>query len=390
VAKIIEQTITAQTYLDLGTWLSTESDYTHEQLARLQREESYLPLISLANEYWLIGPLANRLQKSEFWQTLPGQLQSYLLELEKLYLQRSQAIQQETVFACDLLVRANIKVVILKGAANLFNGVLEPISNRYMSDIDLLVAEENQSASEQCLKSQGYYPQQEDFTLEAHGHHHAPPLIRENAICYIELHRRPLKKSISTVLQADEIWRDAIPLSLNENLQVLQLHPTHQIILSIAHSELQDSGYAEKHMDLRQLLNLQFITSHFHDQIDWQTVQRHFSRAKQSHVLTAVLYKAYRLLNLRTPITDIDDLLGKEHFDASLALNSKNDEKISAYGAIFKIVGGYRREVIIDLYGDEGRFPVLTGRIAHFKRHFSMILAKVTQKRFTGDSFKQK
>ena len=198
MAKLINQAIsvniTEQTYLGLGTWLSVEADYSQEQLTRLQREESYLPLISLANEYWLIGPLANQLQKAEFWLVLPVQLQSYLLELEKLYLQRSLAMQQETVFACDILLQANIKVVILKGAASLLNGAVKPISNRFMSDIDLLVAEEKQSECEQLPKIQGYCPQPEDFNLDAHGHHHSPPLIRDNAICYVELHRRALKK----------------------------------------------------------------------------------------------------------------------------------------------------------------------------------------------------
>jgi hypothetical protein len=394
VAELIDQTIsiniTEQTYLDLGTWLSAEADYSQEQLTRLQREESYLPLISLANEYWLTGPLANQLQKAEFWLVLPVQLRSYLLELEKLYLQRSLAMQQETMFACDILLQANIKVVILKGAASLFNGVLKPISNRFMSDIDLLVADEKQSACEQLLKLQGYYPQPDDFDLEAHGHHHAPPLIRDNAICYVELHRRALKKSISTVLQADEIWQHAIPLSLSENVHVLQLHPTHQIILSIAHSELQDSGYSDKHLDLRQLLNLQFISTCFHEQIDWQTVQQHFYRAKQSHVLTAMLYKAYRLLNLLTPITDIYDSHGKEHFEASLVLNTKNERNVSASKFISKKLAGYKREVIIDLYGDDGRFALLTGRLKHLRRHFQMLLARIAQKRFTGGSCKQK
>jgi hypothetical protein len=381
--------IMKQTYEDLGTWLSAEAKYSQEQLARLQTEESYLPLISLANDYWLIGPLTNQLRKHDFWQALPLQLQRYLSELEKLYLQRSQAIQQETVYACDVLVRENIKVVVLKGAANLFNGVLEPISNRYMCDIDLLITEEKQSECEQQLKTHGYYPQEDDFTLEAHGHHHAPPLIREGAICFIELHRRPLKKSISSVLQAEEIWRDAIPLLLKEDLQVLQLHPTHQVILSIAHSELQDDGYSEMHMDLRQLLNLQFIASYFNEQIDWQSVQQHFSRAKQSHVLAAVLYKAYRLLNLRTPITDIDDLHSKEHFEASLAVNTEINKNVSVFTPLLKTLRGYKRNVIIDLYGDEGRFALLSGRLKHLNRHLRMMLVKISQKRSSPDNFEQ-
>ena len=40
--------------------------------------------------------------------------------------------------------------------------------------------------------------------------------------------------------------------------------------------------------------------------------------------------------------------------------------------------------MIIDLYGDKGRFALLTGRLKYLKRHFQMVLARIGQKRFTG------
>ena len=66
----------------------------------------------------------------------------FLTELEQFYQQRSEAIQQETIYSCSLLLKANLKIIVLKGVANLFNGAAQPLSNRYMSDIDILVEEE--------------------------------------------------------------------------------------------------------------------------------------------------------------------------------------------------------------------------------------------------------
>ena len=47
--------ITQQTFYDLGTWLTEKQQYHHTQLARLQSENKYLPLVALANNNWLTG-----------------------------------------------------------------------------------------------------------------------------------------------------------------------------------------------------------------------------------------------------------------------------------------------------------------------------------------------
>jgi hypothetical protein len=378
----VQAQISPQTFFDLGMWLTVEQDYSHEQLVRLQDEDLCLPLISLANNYWLIGPLANQLKKNKVWSLLPVQLRAYLVELEVLYYQRAENIQQEVIFACKLLNQASLDVALLKGAANLFNGVADPISNRYMSDIDLLVHEDCMSQSEELLKSVGYHNDDDEFLIEDHQHHHAPALIRDGGACYVEVHRWVLMKSLNKLLNEQEVWRDAVPLILNDDLQVKQLHPTQQIIQSIAHSEISDRGYDDKHIDLRQLLNLHAIAKHFETQINWQTVKQHFERSEKLDVLYVTLFKAYKLFKLDTPLTDKHNVLAKQHFEECLHLYIKQQNYTPTFGYLRAVLKGYSKTTILDLYGYHGTFPVFKGRVKHLKRHIQMLFMPKYIKRF--------
>jgi hypothetical protein len=381
--------ITKQTFYDLGTWLSEDQQYTQTQLERLQLEEHYLPLVALANYNWLTGALTDSLKKSNVWPLVPATLQNYLVQLERFYQQRSEAIQQEAIFSCSLLLDANIKVILLKGAANLFNGTAKPISTRYMSDIDVLVLEDNLGESVKILEERGYFTQNDnqEILIEANAHHHASPLIREGGICYIELHRWALPLSSHQILQTKEIWQHSIPLPLAPCLEVLQLHPTQQIILAIVHSEISDSAFEDNHINIRQIFNLNCLVINFTHTIDWSTVEAHFHRADLTHILNAILFSAHEIFGLITPLTDIDDNSSQLHFSKGLEryIKTQGDEpKLNYLKEVFK---GYRKHKIIDLYGRNGKLPLLVGRMKHLNRHVKMLLTPKFLTRFINRNF---
>jgi hypothetical protein len=382
-------TITQQTFYDMGTWLSEKQQYTQTQLSRLQLEEHYLPLVALANYNWLTGALANSLKKSDVWLLIPKTLQEYLSEMERFYRQRSEAIQQEAIFSCSLLLDADIKVSLLKGAANLFNGAANPISNRYMSDIDLLIQESKLEDSVSTLVENGYVnpDDDEEILIKADAHHHAPPLIRKDGICYIELHRWALPLSSHKILETNEIWQQSIPLSLTPELEVLQLHPTHQIILAIAHSEISDSAFKDNHIDLRQLFNLYSLANNFKLQIDWTVVEHHFQRANLTEVLYSILFSIYKIFGLITPVTKIDDIDAQKHFLSCIDLYTKTQGDNLKFGYFLQVFRGYQKQTIIDLYGNNGRYPILFGRLKHFKRHLHLLFTPKFLTRFIKRNF---
>lgn len=376
--------ITQQTIYDLGTWLSEKQQYTQTQLTHLQLEEHYLPLVALANNNWLTGALASSLKKSPVWSLVPTTLQDYLTELEHFYQQRSEAIQHEAIFSCSLLLDANIKVILLKGAANLFNGAANPISSRYMSDIDILIQQSKLEEGLKTLEEKGYFNQDdnEEILIEADAHHHAPPLIRKGGICYIELHRWALPLSSHQILETKEIWQHSIPLPLTPSVEVLQLHPTQQIILAIVHSEISDSAFEDNQINLRQVFNLNSLAINFASTINWLIVKEHFHRSNLDHVLNAILFSAYKIFGLITPLTKIDDIHSQNHFHKGLEHFIKTQGDEPKFNYLKKVLRGYSRQTIIDLYGESGKFPLLFGRIKHLKRHAKMLLTSRFLTRF--------
>jgi hypothetical protein len=175
-------------------------------------------------------------------------------------------------------------------------------------------------------------------------------------------------------LQTKEIWQHAIPLTLTPNVNVLQMHPTQQIILAIAHSEISDSAFEDSHINLRQLYNLNNLANHFTLIINWSSVEEHFQRANLTHVLYAILFSTHKIFGLMTPVTKLDDVNAKKHFHRSLDRFTLTQGYEPKFNYLKRVFRGYRKQTIVDLYGTNSRFPLLSGRIKHFIRHVQMLI----------------
>ncbi|MCO4798883.1 MAG: nucleotidyltransferase family protein [Colwelliaceae bacterium] len=372
-----EKMFTEDTIKELANWLIIGASYTENQLEHFKNEKFYLPLISLANEFWLIGALTQQLKDKNVWSLLPDELTNYLSEIEKIYRERSLALSKEAIYCCRTFQKKNIEVIMLKGITGLFNGSYKVISERYMTDIDLLVKEEVAQESFKELQRVGYAEQAGEFDIRAVEHHHLPPLIRENGCCFIELHMKGLKESVSGVLNTEEIWQKSIGLTLENNLNVLQLHPTHQLILAIAHSELSDKNFDNKVFDLKQVHNAYIIAQFYYQDIEWSKVQEHFSREKSSHVLDSMLNCIYTLFHFSTPITKVNDALANQHVKFIIEKYITTQGKVTLISRINSVIKGYSEETIVNLYGKRGSFPILNGRIKHFSRHCKIVIKNI-------------
>ena len=370
--------ISEQTFWDLCMWLSDDITHSQSQLDRLLNEEDYLSLIELANTYWLIGHLNKQLKKHQLWPFLPSELIAYLTELDRLYLNRSLAIKQEIIDVCSLLKEITPNLVLLKGAATLFNGLADPIGTRYMTDIDILVPAQKLDDCLSQITSKGYVLDIDQLSIETTEFHHAPPAIRENGPCYIELHRSPLVNSLTNILAKDEVLETSIALELTESLVVQQMHPTQLVIHAIAHSELQDRGYAEAHIDLRQLLNFYLITKTFGQKICWKTVEQRYKNTHHLHILYAVLYQANKLFGLTVPPLNIDKIAAQKQLQDCLQSYCQSEPEYSKLMLMRSILKGYSRDIIINIYGKKGHFAIFRGRLKHFRRHLRMIFKAKT------------
>jgi hypothetical protein len=354
-------------------WLSDDITYSQSQLDRLLNEDHYLNLIELANAYWLIGRLNSQLKKYNIWPLLPSELIAYLTELDRFYLSRSLAIRQEIIDVCGLLKKITPKLVLLKGAATLFNGLANPISTRYMADIDILVPEEQLDSCLGQITSNGYILDKDELSIETNEFHHGPPAIREGGPWYIELHRSPLVNSLTNILAKDEVLETSIALELTESLVVQQMHPTQLVIHAIAHSELQDRGYSEAHIDLRQLLNFYLLAKRFDQEICWQAVEERFKSTELLHIVNSVAFQVKALFGLTIPKLKIDKESGQKQYQKCLQNYCHPISEDSKRTLIRRILTVYSKDIIINIYGDKGYFPIFRGRLKHFKRHIHIL-----------------
>ncbi|WP_394174005.1 nucleotidyltransferase family protein [Thalassotalea litorea] len=376
--------ITRRTFLDLGLLISANTkptDIDHDLIIALQTEELYLPIIELSNHYWLTSALCYRLKKLNIFVQLPHILQQYLNEVSTLYRQRNIDIKKEAQSVCQLLDDAKIEQTLLKGAASLFNSTYPSPGIRYMCDIDILVPDDKQQQAFELLQSHGYQTDESPHALHSPNHHHAPSLCLPESMCRVEIHKQALKYPASTVLSNAQILQSVQPLALGQALYVQQLSPTMQVVMCIAHSEISHLGYAEKQLDLRQFFHLHSLLAHYHDDIDWRLVEKHFQMANQEHVLHAALLGLQLLFNDSTAVTR-DYQKSAQHIEKRIELFCNSSRLRKSWYKVRRLLSGYSAGQIAFTYDVNGIIGILKGRMRHFARHLKLASDRESRQNF--------
>ena len=343
----------------------------------LSSETSYLPIVALANNCWLTGALVASLKEMQLWSTLPEQLQAYLDCIDSTYRRHLTAVRQECEYICRLLSADNIEHVLLKGAAQLFNGAASPITTRYMVDVDILISPEQLAQAQALLKTHGYHEQADRFDVTPLKHHHCAPLIRDGGPCFVELHSEALKQSVDEVLSTDEVWRNCQKLNVSADVTSKQLTATHQVIMAIAHSELSDGNHHQNRVDLRQLFNVYQLIKHFENDIDWPEVVEGFSQAQQHTVLSTFVYQLRYFFALTTPITEKSNSEAEQFIQRGLNRYVKEQRQPPFILHAKALWASYDSQALLRIYGERGALPILRARALHFKRHLAMFWSKI-------------
>ncbi|MDN3652637.1 nucleotidyltransferase family protein [Thalassotalea ponticola] len=372
--------ISQQLLDDISQWFDHRVPVSAKLISRLHHEPDLLALIAFLNEHWLLGAFVDRLKQANVFVQLEPELQHYLEHISEFYQTRNEALQQEVINVVSLLQQANINAIVLKGAAGLFNQTFVPLSTRFMTDIDILVPSDQQQQAIATLLKQGYWQDKDELDIAAKNHHHAPPLSRDNnGLCNIEVHQWPIQKRWHAILSPEQVWQTAKPLPLittketnDLNLCALQLAPTEQMILAIAHCELSHRAFSEQQIDFRQLHNSACLIKRFHNQINWQQVQRQFSQQQQLLPLQAHLLMVQKFFAQSTPI-NCQSPQAIEHLNRCVTDLIKRQGKISPWRMLKGVLQGYSKQHIDVMYGAVNYWQLSKGRLQHAKRHLKML-----------------
>jgi len=347
-------------------------------------ENSYLPLLKLANQNWLLSHVIFEIKKKECWHLLPEQVQEYMLSIQDVYVQRAKVIELELTYLADSLKPTKIPMVLLKGAAALLNTSSSPANIRYMTDIDVLIPENKLELAKAQLELNGYLLDDENFDYKGNLSHQLSPIKRRESLCYIELHRWPLSFRAKALLNTQDVWKSAIEIK-ESDLGFNQLAPTHQIILEIAHSEISDGGHRANFLSLQKLVNLYLMINYWENieqkPIDWPAINSAFIESGFEQVLQARLHMLHELFELTTPITQLQNENAQKHVKSTLSRYERKQSDANWCFEFVKLFASYEKELLLSRYGHKGQFPLLRASCyqlyAHWQKLFNFIKLKL-------------
>ncbi len=237
-------------------------------------------LLALASAELILPALYPRLRASNTLPRLPSDLTASLHAVTELNRERNLFILRDSYDLIALLNHAGVQPISLKGIACLLAGIYPDPAERYLLDVDLLVAEPQLPAAIAAVTNAGYSPQSTGTDPIADLRHHAPAMLRQGHV-RIELHRAIGQGLAARILPASEIIAHAQPITLPEHPDLLlQLpSPEHLVTHLIIHSQISNVYRERIWPPLRALYDLLCLTRHF--TIDWPIVESLFRNAGQ-------------------------------------------------------------------------------------------------------------
>ena len=171
-----------------------------------------------------------------------------------------------------------IEPMVLKGGTHLFDDLFGDLGFRMLRDLDLLIPETRLMDAVGVLLEHGYkiHGKGEPWTYQFR------MMYREGDLVVVELHRHVGEQR--HLLSPEEAFRHAVPLSAPSEPRVLSLCPTHRVLHSIFHAEIQNRAFELRWIPLRELVDLIYLERKYRDSIDWQDIRRRLGIVAEVHV----------------------------------------------------------------------------------------------------------
>jgi hypothetical protein len=277
-------------------------------------------LAEYANRANLAPALRQALAAKGLWESVPPTLQEYLDAMHQFNTERNEAILRHLCHVIGIINKAGITPLLMKGGAALATGLYPDPAIRFMMDLDILVPDALLICAVAALENDGYSTPEAnlnetpDFNWETCKHY--LPLVHDDFVAHVELHRKVFVDYQETLLSTDEIWQDSqlFTTARMKDVPCALMSPTHQILHCIIHSEISHGYYKTERLDLRQLLHFAYLCKLHADNCDWKQVAERMNNGKSGDILRGYLYRAEMLFNVVTPLASAADAESIRHF----------------------------------------------------------------------------
>ncbi len=248
-----------------------------------ETDADWIDLFEVARNNRAIAPLSYIFShKSEFGAMVGEEERAAMRVWHEALAFRALEVRKQITELAELTDKTGDRMVLLKGAARLFDNLYPDISCRYSIDVDPLI--KNPALFYQ-FQEIGYEPYDDSsFNMApikagdissalTAAYHHLPPLYRNGYQASVELHTRAFSNSHSN-LAIPDIWAQAIPV---DGLPSLLLPSTvHQIIVNVVHTLLHSLAKQRFSLSVRDLFEGHRLYSTASD-AEKKLVRMHFS-----------------------------------------------------------------------------------------------------------------
>ena len=317
-------------------------------------------VLHLSNLELVAPTLASRLARLG-GGTLPPEMRDYLALLHQLNGERNVALRGQALALILALNGADIRPVLLKGAAALFADVYGDPAARMIGDLDILVPHERLDASLAVLADLGYrlgdrYPD---------GHHAYGEFVRPGDAGAVDLHVEPIDASY--LLPADEMRSRARSLS-RDDAQFSLPCPTDRLLHNILHAQIHHRAeFYRGVFRLRQLHDGAMIARALAPEIDWAHIEARFGAYRLGPALQAYALAAHELFGLPWPLASRPTLGARVHYRRCL-LQRQLPLLAATAVPLANLRHGFAWHRLDHLYGgDAGTLP----RMARHARQFA-------------------
>ena len=221
---------------------------------------------------------------------VPDDIKAYFDAVIALNAQRNAILESTLCDVVKAMNRSDITPLLLKGAANLCDGLYREAAHRIIGDLDILVPADAVTAASEVLTAIGYptveiiSPPVTRWVRMAPRAHHLPMQANLETGAGIELHYELVGLDLSHLINAKDAMARALPQD-RDGLRCFVLCPTDRVMHNIVHAQMHHEGHRKRLANLRQMLDLELLIARDRDAIDWQEIQGRFASAGAAAVL---------------------------------------------------------------------------------------------------------
>lgn len=280
---------------------------------------SWQALVNLALEQGILLPLIFALTRRSLLPPIPRSIKCekhVSVQLQGVYavhLAYRQRERQQLEHLLQVLKRAQVVPLILKGARYLVNPVDEWCEARAMADFDILIQPGDVQSASTALAAAGYQ-QISDQAAAYKSAHHLPPLKHPDHPKMLEIHVHPLTPAAAKMLSTRDVWDKA---KRGHSQAFLVLPPVWHAVHGLLHHQVQDRGHAQRRLCIKGLWEWLMLARAFTED-DWKAVKAHMRTARALDILDSWLLQSHWLFGLEVPWASEISSAAKRHADSTL------------------------------------------------------------------------